>query len=1325
MSESTVKREKLVNPVGLILIGLAFAIAMWLLLQNTQSSRLDRTGNDPQNTQPVFDDLDYAYLKARLSSGELSADEHDGELSSSIDAMLEAGQTDRLNSLLQEFPGIKLSRKQLHRQELEQAVASFYKVGGTPADNLETIALRNALSNAAAESDMHTPTLVRRALALSKGLQHYDLVDSWYQIAFSENKSLFEKHEKQALMRNCGEYFTAHQRYSAAIDCWQGALAMTDDSEQQFGLKLQMMPAVSLAGNPLEVDTLIEQIAGYRPKTVSQMRETAKTFLAAGRVDIAYPVYAELATVDSVNRYKWLKEASKWAAASAEPAVAAGFLQEILDSNLSKDRAEDELQVRELWIASGENEKALEQIYTRLERNPRDMAALRQGVALAQGLNLSDQAILWNEQLLAENPDDIAGIKNQASLSLAAGNLEEAARWANIAVVLEPDNIESRRRLAQVSEWVGRPEEAEQHWAWVARKSADTESFSQILRLAEMNYRPAAAADAAVMLSHLKQPTEESIEKLIKLHELDGRPGDAATAIRNVIKSNGPSAFLLARLGSLYQYHSKFTESLSVWEEFEQQYAPTTESRLARSELNWRLNKPEEAARVARELDSSDNLRDASDYHIRMLAELAWRYDEPELGALIEPSLEQLEDPATKAFFRERRIRTAIDARQYDQAFSIADKYWRETGEVSKGLNAMEAAVHMEDPTAIDTFLVDTAENVRLQRQSRYWLLAATRLTQQGKLDEANNAYQAALKIDPQDVSVIGAMLWQQIGHADDETLRSSLDKYASMAEDQTSLWSAFAVGYLRVGDATTSLLWFGRQMEGMESDYGMMLTFADALEADGQIDTAFRVRRFTLTRLRPILAAAARDGNADILRQYASQMTRYGGTEGSEEWTNYLLASDVKANPAEQFWREDVSISWLMSTQRHEQARLIMARLHEERVRQPAWQRLAMALHDNNHQEIRAVLASGETVSSGNRIIALAALGKDRRAMNLTRSMLRSRIGLSERQLAEQQYVYLRGSLPSYTNASTHTSRTNTLDVQQSGLSLRHSFLSRNLGVNLEVRRSDLSSNEFDISDSDQRNELILTLGFGGRSQGGSLTAGIVNADDTDISYTQGRYHRQNKRGDSQVAVEFGINEAATQSPALQVAALQNRASLEYETSIGSREYLRFRADAQELFTRVDEAKIARGIEARGELGTRGNFGSHNWSSSVSVASSSYSREDALPTELQLSPTSSFDSILADNFTSLAFGASLSRGGIGSDFPQVSSPRYFLNGTVAHAWPERSFGVLFEGGVGMRVVGSDELSLSFSHDSLASELGRGDANSTGFGLNYRYHFKR
>jgi len=1325
MSESTVKREKLVNPLGLILIGLAFAIAMWLLLQNTQSNRFDRSGVDQQDTKPVFDDLDYAYLKARLSSGELSIDEQGSELSSFIDAMLESGQTDRLDSLLKDYPGIVLSRQQLYRLELERAVAAFYKTGSKPADNLETIALRNSLANVAQESDMHTSSLVRRGLALSKGLQQHDLVKSWYQTAFNssdndsgDSRSLFEKQEKAELMKDCGEYFTAHQRYATAIDCLQDAIAITDDRDQQLSLQLLMMTAIASVGNPVELETLIRQITSHQPKSNLQLQETARAFLAAGRADMAYPLYAELATSDSGNRHEWLKQATKWAEASSEPAVAAGFLQQILDLNISKNPAEDQKQVRDLWIASGENEKALEQVYTRLEINSRDMSALRQGVALAQGLNLLAQAKLWNEQLLQENPDDIAGIKNQTSLSLAAGELEEAARWANIAVVIEPDNIESRRTLAQVSEWAGRPDEAEQHWAWVARKSADAESYGHIMRLAEMNYRPAAAADAASMLSLLKNPSEESIEKLIELHELDGRPGDAAKAIRNVIKSNGSSAFLLSRLGRLYQYHSKFTESLSVWNEFEEKYAPTTESRLARSELNWRLNKPEEANRVARELDRSDNLSDASDYHIRMLAELAWRYDEPELGALIQPSLNELEDPAAKKFFRERRVRTAMEAKEYDKAFAIANKFWRETGEISKGLIAMEAANLMEDRSAIDTFLVDSVENSRLQGEARYWLIAANRLTQLGRSTEADEAYSKAMTLEPQNADVIGGMLWQQIGNANDGKLQASLDKYAEIADTEPSLWSAYAVGYLRVGDATTSLQWFSRQIEGMESDYGMMLTFADALEAAGQVDSAFRVRRFTLTQLRPLLAAAASDGNADILRQYAAQMTRYGGVAGSEDWTNYLLASDFNANPAEKFWREDVGISWLMSTQRHEQARLIMARLHEERVRQPAWQRLAMALHDNNHSQIKAVLASGESVSAGNRILALSALGQDRRAMKATTRALRSRIGLSERQLAEQQYVYLRGSLPSYTNANTSTSRTSTLDVQRAGLALRHSFLNRNLGVNVEVRRSD-------IADSDQRDELILTLGFGGRSRGGSLTTGIINADDTDVSYTQGRYYRQSKSGHSQIAIEFGVNESAAQSPTLQVAALQNRASVEYETSFGSREYLRLRADAQELFTRVDEAKIARGIEARGELGIRGNIGSNNWSSNVSLASSRYSREDTLPAELQLSPTSSFDSILADNFTSLAFGASLSRGGIGSDFPQVSSPRYFLNGTVAHAWPERAFGVLFEGGVGMRVVGSDELSLSFSHDSLASELGRGDANSTGFGVNYRYHFKR
>ena len=358
--------------------------------------------------------------------------------------------------------------------------------------------------------------------------------------------------------------------------------------------------------------------------------------------------------------------------------------------------------------------------------------------------------------------------------------------------------------------------------------------------------------------------------------------------------------------------------------------------------------------------------------------------------------------------------------------------------------------------------------------------------------------------------------------------------------------------------------------------------------------------------------------------------ISRYGGVEESEAWTRYLVESYQPGDSAEKYWQEDVGIAWLMSTQRHEHARLIMSRLHEQRLIQPAWQKITIALHDNDHDALEAVLASNQRVTSGNRMLALAALGENRQALQLARRTLRSPASLPEQLLAEQQYVYLRGTQPSYSNTHTNTLNSSNLDTLQTGLSFQHTFAGRNMGIGVELNRNKLSSSEFDISENDQRDELVLTLTFGNRKSGGSLVTGYITADDTDVSYLRGRYAFQNDSGTQQLAAELAYNEPATQSPALKVAALQNRATLEYDTSFGTREYARFRADVNEIFTRVNEAKIANGLQARGEVGLRGSFGSNTWSTGLALSSSRYNKESALPSELQLSPFTTSASVLA-----------------------------------------------------------------------------------------------
>lgn len=1329
MSESTVKREKLVNPITLVLIGVAFAIAFVLLLPGAQTFVFQRQGAEgpSDDSSSAVDDLELAYLKARSAAGEFEAD----EFQSAIDSLIENHQFDKLDEFLAENPDIDLSMVQKFRMELESAVVAFQATGGLAGDNVETIQLANTLSIIQTEPSLQDkPTLIR-AIELSKPLGRHDMIGEFYALVTSPGIKGVTSDEKFGIFHDCGQHFASVALHRESIACLSEALDISADDNKAFDVKIALLEQVGVLGNPVDIEEVVSAILLHRSMTNSQKRNAATALLAVGRPDAAHPLYASLAETETAKSAFWYSEAANWAAASSDPHAAAIYTEKMIAADPGSKTVAVQTQLQEYWIAAGKNEKALEQIYLRLDKNNADLKTLQQGVALARQLNLVSQAKIWNEQILEIDRDDIEAIKLQADLSLGARDIESAFKWANVAVVIEPDNIDSRRKLAQVSEWSGRPDEAEQHWQWVARKSPDAESAANVVRLAEMNFRHDSAAEAAMQLAMLQKPDAAAINKIVDFYELNGEPSKAAKALRKIIEKHGRSAFILTRLGELHDRHAQYTEALTVWEEFEEHYGSTTDSSLALTELHWRLDNPKKAAEYAVAIKSTQALGEASEYQIRLLSELSWRYREPALGRMVEPLLVKLEESGQRDFYRRRVLDEYAASGNYETAFEMANQDWRESGDVSEGLKAMELASKMQDPANFNVFLASVRDMATLRQEPRYWSLVASHHLKNGEKDRANLAYTKMLELNPSDVSAISGLLWLHIGDGQLDRLEALLAKYDRRAETEPALWSAYAVAHLQLGNATESVRWFERQIDTMDADYSLLLTFSDALEAAGRAEHAYRVRRFAVGKLRPLIASATREARLGMARQYASLVTRFGGVEQAEDWTRYLLAAESETAPAqtpegaEKYWREDVALAWLMATQRHEHARVIMARIHEERVRKPVWQALSMALNDDDHDALGAVLASAENISVGNRILAMGVLGQEREAMHLARKSIRTGPTLSDRSIAAQQYVYLRGLRPSYTHAGTRTMDSGALNVNETRLTLRHSFSASDLGIGLDVAHSDLGSDEYNLAGRDSRDSVALSLYFGNSQAGGRLTTGFVGGDDTDTTYATGRYFRRSKDGAKQLAAEFGFNEPATQSPALRVAALQNRAGIEYESSFGTREYYRLSASASELFTRVQEANIAQGLQARGELGMRGTMGSNSWSSSVSLSTSQFDVEDSMPSELFLTPTTTIGSVIASESTSLALGGSLSRGGIAGEYPQTTSPRYFLNGTVAHAWPDKSFGVQFEGGIGMRVLGGDELSFSFAHDGLAKTLASGVANSTSLGMNYRYHFKR
>jgi len=572
-------------------------------------------------------------------------------------------------------------------------------------------------------------------------------------------------------------------------------------------------------------------------------------------------------------------------------------------------------------------------------------------------------------------------------------------------------------------------------------------------------------------------------------------------------------------------------------------------------------------------------------------------------------------------------------------------------------------------------------------------------------------------------VAALSGLLWAYIDANNVNALATFIEQHQEQAETEPELWSPFAIAHLQLGLPELSLTWFDRQLDRIEADYNMLLTFADALEYAGRAEPARKVRLYAIQRLRPVLADGSAADKDDLLRQYARLLNRYGSAEDKERMAQWMLQDASARDIPGQFWREDIAISWLMATQRHEHARLVMAKLHEKRLQAPAWQELALAMASEDIGQIRHVLNGTGAVSIGNHILALRRVGQDKEAYQLARNAINRAPTLSDREVARGQFSAMRSERPSYSAGTVAQTSINGLGISETGLSFRHSFAGLNLGFGLDYKQQSFTSDQFFIGDGLVQSDIALTLYHGDRRFGGFVSAGFRSSDSDELVFASSRHHLRNRDGSRTLSAELAFNENSTDSAILRLAANQNRVSLGYEQSIGFREFFKLQADMRDVKTRVQQSRIARGLSARMEFGIRGAIGSNVWSSSIAASRVQNDVVSNLPTELALSDATSVANLLADQSTSLSVGASLSRGGVDSDYPQVSSPRYYLNANLGRTWPDASFGAQLDAGAGIRILGGDELSVGFSHDSQPfNGLGR-ENDATRFGVNYRYHF--
>ncbi len=1319
MLPSTARRERLVSPLNLALMAGVFVVAFLVLKPDS-----DIAGTSVVDAGNV-DQLQLAYLKAQNLAGKSS----DAEVRKVIHDLVNAGRAVQARDLLLDYPTLTVSEAFRFRIDMELAVIDS-----------ET-SLFSSLEVLLDTPRLHNSQLLTRAVELSLNLKHPKTSMALYEAWAGSIKISKEGAQKaHVVYQQCAVHMVAVQENEYATSCYQQALLHLPESASPIDLQLGLLPLLQEGSN--EQRQLLASLMQNDESSSASLERIAPALLAVQRPDLAYRIYARLAMQEPDAAEQWLTEAARWAQAAGKPADAAVFIESLANSAAGNNKVELYDQVGKLLVQAGKGRTAYERLRSRISDQPGDVALLARGITMARQVGELKQAYQWNTTLLTIEPRNSSALTLQSELALAAGDLPTALSVAQQRVKSDSRDVEARTLLAQVSEWNTLPQLALEQWIWLSQSGHGVNAtdriaaLRQVVRLSKPTLRSDLGVQALRELTLLETPSEQDILQLVAFYDLEGRPDHASVALRDIIALHGSDAFTLRTLAKHEFYNTEYAASLDAWNQYVISFGHSVDSTLARMELLWRLDQPNAAMQIAQRLKGQTLATQASNYQLMVMSEIGWRNRLPWLTTLVNPRIDTLEEIDQQLLLSRRSLAVLQDSGENEAAMRESMKLWGNTGQADFALLAMQLAVKVDDKPTIAQFAPEQSGAQVLHTSSAYWTQFASIRLREGNSEAAHKAYGRALKLDEGNVEAMAGLLWLAIGEQDDVLLLSTLSEYAARAEQQPLLWQAMAVGYLQLGAASTSLVWFDRMLEQIDADYGMLLTYADALEYAGKASDARKVRQYALQQLRPLLIQGSQGEQELLLRQYARLSTRYDSVESNEALVDYLLDSTQRVKSlganadngdAEDLWREDMAISWLMSTQQFEHARLVMAQIHAKRLEAPAWQNLAIALKDKDNAALESIVQAKGTLSIGNHILALRQLGNDNQAYALAQNALApgallSGSGFGGRRVAQEQYVSLRNKRPGYVSGAVSSRSVGGLDSTDTGVNIRHSFAGSRLGVEISAFNRQYDSSRFQLTGTEEQTNLNVSLFYTSPTQDAQLTTGITSVDQGDQSYASVRYALRGRNGRSEVSAELAYNEEVNFSPELTIAGAQNRATLGLDADIGRYQFMRLRADVTEVNTRLEQNKLARGLGGIIELGVRGAFGSNSWSTSVTASQIQHDRVSVLPEELRLSQGSTVNRVLAEDVQRLSVGASLSRGGVNADYPQVNSPRYYVNSSLGQNWPEQVVSFQIDAGAGIRVLGGDELSFSVSHDS--QPIASSSDDTTSLGMQYRYHFQ-
>ncbi|MDR5808994.1 tetratricopeptide repeat protein [Caballeronia sp. LZ019] len=600
-------------------------------------------------------------------------------------------------------------------------------------------------------------------------------------------------------------------------------------------------------------------------------------------------------------------------------------------------------------------------------------------------------------------PPDPADFELGFRVFLANGDLAAAQRVAQTAVDRDPASTQWRERLAQVAEWNRAPNVALANYLVLARMHGDDKYWKQVERLApglgdndamlaaaihESDRAPGdmkqldrvvsayeAEADPDAALDFLQARAKgayrrQVLERYARLAERKGDDDLAMTTYGQLINEFGPDPSYALKLSLMYYTRARFDRSLAVLDAAKNNASPQNGDFWRFYAMMATLRQQDRKAR-----EGYDRLVEGGQASPDDLTAMVSLYDDEPLEA------GRIAEFAYRRTGRERLLELAI----YDYLRA------RATARIGALLASLDPAAREE-----------------AERSPRFLLARAQYLRRAGDPDGALADTRAALAIAPGDQEARAALLWALNERGSDAELRAALARYARAAERDSALWAPYAAACLRLGDARGALHMMHKQAATRRDDPLWALGYADALELNGRIDDAWRVRN-AVWRTQMALRASGKqpamlddEQREDLRGRMVGLTDQFAGGDASRRVLIELLREDdasigitnqrataddamqIAAHREEKKQRlysavaREAALGWLQSHDAYDAESLWLLRQYIDSATRPVYAEVTIALAERDRTTLNRLLdTEADWIPRQNRLDAEAATGR------------------------------------------------------------------------------------------------------------------------------------------------------------------------------------------------------------------------------------------------------------------------------------------------------------------------------------------------------------